>query len=92
MKIWKFLIYKPSVSSLEQVVGIPEGAKFLCVEEQGGWMVLWAMVDPKKPEVKRHFQIVLTGGDVPKASTYWGTVQFFNGDFVVHLYEVSDAN
>lgn len=47
---------------------------------------IWAEVDPDSPAVKRNFQIVGTGWDVP-SGVYCGTMISTEG-FVWHLYEI----
>lgn len=95
MKIWK---YDLDMMKSVQAVRMPAGAKALSVgiqfEER---LVLWAEVDPDKPHTDVWFYLVQTGKDIPDGVVwagrkYIGTVQFWNGDYVLHIYEGFDPN
>lgn len=81
MVIWKYSLGTPDVS-----IGVPKGARVLCVQLQNNKPTLWMEVNPTNPEERRHFVTVPTGDGVPTGK-YIGTVQFSNG-LVFHTYEV----
>lgn len=66
---------------------MPEEAKLLSIGEQGGQLVLWALVDLSAPLRMRHFELCWTGfpGPDPR-STYVGTCQV--GPLVWHVFDV----
>lgn len=101
MKIWKYC---------QSVGRIPANGLFtlrmrreqsiLSVQPQyGDDLVIWALVNPDAPEAFYTFLAVRTGGEMPEspegfAYRYLQTVQFHQGDLVLHLFllEVSDAS
>lgn len=81
--IWKFPI--PDTGWVE----IPEGARVLSAgvqrEQQ---IVIWAMVDPEAPKVRRLFTVYGTGREIPaygRNASFVGTV--FIGPFVFHVFD-----
>lgn len=68
---------------------LPEGAKFLSVQNQLETLTLWFEVDTQKEDEVRRFQVVVTGGEPPDSGTYLGTVQLAGGTFVAHVYETT---
>jgi len=70
-------IYKYNLELLgTQTLSIPSDAEFLSVQEQGGQLALWAVVDTDLPE--REFTITLhgTGNPMPELhGCYIDTVQ-----------------
>lgn len=83
--IWKFNLRTHGAKR----VSMPKGARVLSVQNQGGAMVLWALVNPSAPEAERTFYSAMTGEpfDAEKLE-FIGTVQFNNGEFVAHVFEV----
>lgn len=81
-------IYKYGLEPIpEQTVSLPENAKVLSVQVQQGQLNLWAMVDPKLPCMKKTIRIYPTGGQLPESpGVFFGTVQLFNGDIVIHVF------
>lgn len=73
-----------------QHISIPAGARFLCVQEQGTNLCLWALVDTKQPLTLRQIQIVGTGyiADGCFEEGYIGTVQMKDG-YVWHVFDAS---
>lgn len=88
--IWKF----PLEIRQHQTVNIPEGWKFLAVQEQNGKPVIWAEVNPDAPQRSWHILQLETGEKHPIADhTYLGTVQLRapnlpGGTYVVHVFSV----
>jgi hypothetical protein len=76
----------------EQQVMMPEGARVLSVQEQGGVICLWAMVETDRPfKTVRTFQIYGTGHSIPdglRHRVYVGTVQTEGGSLVWHVFEL----
>lgn len=86
MKIWKF-----PVALGTHPVAVPEGASLLSVGCAQGVANVWCACDPDAPKITRTFLGVGTGGDVPPAATFVGTVVVPEGlpfgDLVIHIYE-----
>lgn len=86
--IWKYLLSYPF-----EVCMMPEGAKILTVQTQGGCPVIWAEVDPQAEKERRAFRTLPTGhvwdNDAQEdyANAYVGTVQI--GALVFHIYETN---
>lgn len=87
MTIWKFEL---SIDD-EIVVQMPEGARILSVQTQGGPIpMLWAVVDPTAPKVKR--RLILRGTGHPMSLEdailpFIGTFQLQGGALVFHLFD-----
>lgn len=79
--------YPLRVVADKQAHDIPAGT-FLSVQNQRGTITLWFEVTPGVPDTRRHFEVVLTGGEVPLGGKYLGTVQEQSGYLVCHIYEV----
>jgi len=78
-----------------QMVAMPDHALILSCQVQGvESLVLWARVLPDNPTVERWFYLVETGKEVPagKIFTHISTVQFWNGDYVLHVCEGINPN
>lgn len=85
-------IFKYPVNIVDrQEIEMPEGAEILTVQNQGGVICLWAIVDPEKEKLTRTIRIIGTGHDIAdgEAETliYIGTVQTNGGAFVWHIFE-----
>ena len=70
-------------------VQMPEGAKVLTVQMQGGSPYIWAGVDPDAPKVERRFRMYGTGHPIdPNLSLeYINTFQMHGGALIFHLFE-----
>lgn len=70
-------------------IEMPLDSEILSIQNQHGKMVIWALTEPSKPVEVRTFVKVLTGFEMNEPSArYIGTVQFDNGLFVNHLFEI----
>lgn len=78
--IWKF-----ELGFGKSTIEIPEGAKILTMQDQGGVLHLWAAVNPDADLEKRHFVTVGTGGVINEGLEYIGTYQ--ESAFVWHVFE-----
>jgi hypothetical protein len=85
--IWKYNIDISDVCH----VAMQQGAEILSVQQQGGWIVMWAIVDTEKPIEKRTFLLYGTGHTIPEipdaGRKYIGTVQLRGGALVLHIFE-----
>lgn len=72
-------------------VNIPKGARVLSVANQDEALMLWAAVTPSNPTEPRTFLVALTGQEIAVTPSFpfLGTVLFDNGNFVVHVFEVT---
>jgi hypothetical protein len=67
-------------------------ARILSVQEQGGNLQLWALIDEGLPLQKRVFRVFGTGQDIPSEPLrYIGTVQMDDGALVAHVFEKEAA-
>jgi hypothetical protein len=87
-KIWKYsFLMKPGTFKLN----VPRGAKFLTAQIQYADPVMWAIVEGDEKEVEsRTFVLLETGGGVldhPGVLRFMATLQFFGGEYVLHLFE-----
>ncbi len=83
--VWKFPLGRASI----QDVQMPRDAQILHVGLQGGWLNVWAGVDPvfRDDTVPRRIQVVGTGHEeLPDNVWHLGTVQ--QGPYVWHVFEV----
>ena len=84
--IWKFIL-RP----FDKEVVVPAGAQFLTVQMQGGFPVLWALVNPDQPKVRRKILLVGTGWTAdnwpPGGFPYIGTFQLEEMGLVFHLFD-----
>jgi len=70
-------------------IEMPLDSEILSIQNQHGKMVIWALTEPSKPVEIRTFIKVLTGFEMNEPSSrYIGTVQFDDGLFVNHLFEI----
>ena len=67
---------------------LPVGADTLDVSNQYDTGALWCVVDPSAKIEQRDFQLVETGGNVPKNGEYLGTYATLGGQRVYHLFEL----
>lgn len=91
-KIWKYeLPIRRSTDSGIFSLEMPAGAQPLCVMEQFGKNVLWAIVDPERDKEPKLFLRVGTGSDrsfdVGKVK-YIGTYYEKSQRLVWHLFEL----
>lgn len=81
------VIYKWQLTvSRHQEVVMQRGARILTVQNQGGMLCLWAIVNPEAPTESRYFSVFGTGH--PHESfpqNYIGTCQ--QGQYVWHVFE-----
>lgn len=60
------VIFKYQMPVLEQFsMHLPEGAMILRVQDQGGMLWLWAVVNTEAPTEERKFRAFKTGGAMP---------------------------
>ena len=43
------------------MIAMPRGADILCIKEQGGKCILYALIDTGNPLITKNFEIVMTG-------------------------------
>lgn len=83
-------VYKyPLVLDDRQTVMMPEGARLLSVQLQGGKICLWAIVDPSSRPQARCIRIAGTGHPIEDGLAFIGTVQTVGGVLVWHVFEVT---
>lgn len=85
MTIWKFKLDVVGSQRIE----LPAGSQILSVQEQGGDMQCWALVNPDAGLELRTIVIVGTGAPVPKKDMrFIETVQMLGGLYIWHVFEV----
>ena len=88
--VWKKLL-SPSVSKI-QTITVPVGATFLHADRQHGDVAVWFQCDPQNTVLEERELIVLpTGGTIfPDEGDlrYLGTPIFYDGNLVLHVFEV----
>jgi len=90
--IWKF----PLEFRKYQEIEVPVGARFLSVQNQRNTPTIWAEVSPNKGGAgmelsTERWRIAMydTGSSFDwENQMYLGTVQLYNGESVVHVYEI----
>jgi hypothetical protein len=88
--VWK---YEISLETLQELQ-IPKGAILLSLQRQGhrkdDKLCLWCLVDTEEEKEARTFFLLGTGEELPTGIKYEyvGTIQYFSGVPMVHLFEV----
>lgn len=65
-----------------------KGADIIHVAAQYDTGVIWAKVDPDAKTEMRDFELVKTGGEVPKKGAHLGSYTTMGGKLAFHLFEV----
>ena len=85
MRIWKWMLNMTDVQAVE----MPDSAKLLTVQLQGGMPQLWALCDENAPKEPRRIAIYGTGNQMPdEPGEYIATFQLHGGALVFHAFEV----
>jgi hypothetical protein len=83
--VWKYNI---AIDDYQQFA-MPSGAQPLCVQMQGSFAQLWALVDPDAQVETRYFRLAGTGHQIDDTNPrYIGSFQMNNGVFIFHLFEI----
>jgi hypothetical protein len=73
-------------------IAMPHGATVLSAQSQGGRLRLWASTDPSDAKTEdRDFYVAMTGEPincVRVRPVFIGSVQFEEGAYVVHVFEL----
>lgn len=81
--------YKLKVAD-KQTIMMPRHSQILSIQEQGGDITLWALVDPfyQKEPAEYHFAIIGTGHPIEEMEpfTHLATIQT-SGGFVWHIFQ-----
>lgn len=81
--IWKFVL--PPVDVVD--VPMPQGAKILSVQAQGGIPCVWAQVETTNVMEMRRFYVFMTGEEIDtEHKEYLGTILLRGGSYVIHIY------
>jgi hypothetical protein len=79
-------IWKYNLTNQHTLIQMPEGAEIICIQVQDSTPCIWAIVDPNKPLMPRHFERIGTGWDLWKNThKYIGTYQ--EPGYVWHVFE-----
>ena len=83
------VIYKYVLKNDRTVLDLPKGAKVLTAQMQDEDVCLWVMVDPKRENETRIFNMYGTGHTIinPEQLVYVATVQMHDGEVVLHVFE-----
>lgn len=101
MKIIKKFVFEPRASVGEQHVELDQTAEILSIQKQRESIAMWVS-EPSRGRFlpvaadapaeitlrRRTFVVLLTGDGVPPRHEHRATVQFDNGAFVAHLFEI----
>lgn len=81
-------IYKYELKSRKEVLMLPTSAQFLSVQLQGSVAVVWVKLDPLLKPVEITVESFETGTPMfnYKNLNYMGTVQWYNGEYVLHYF------
>ena len=89
MRVWKYKL----TYNTRQVLELPIGSKVLSFQSQKEQPVIWVLVEADEPDAlcESHTFILLETGQCFSESSlvYIGTAQFYGGDYVLHLFELS---
>ena len=93
LTVWKFALEAaPDV----QRIKMPAGARMLSAGEQGSELCIWALVDPKQPEVQHLIRIAGTGhplaATVDPGTAYIGRATFAGGALQVHVFDLGEEH
>lgn len=88
----KIFKYRLDVTDVQKIT-LPALSDILSVQEQYGYLSLWALVDPDEKEMIDYDILIFGTGHPIEGSVFeddypWflGTVQFFNGEQVYHVF------
>lgn len=73
----------------DQIVMMPRGSAVLTVQEQGGRLAMWAIVNTEAPHAAHRIAVVGTGNPMPvdlHRGNYIGSVQQHGGALVWHIF------
>lgn len=86
IEIWKHSL--PLAGHVE--INMPIESDILSVQAQHNVLTMWTIGDSSKEKVTRRFEINMTGEPLENyiVRQYIGTVQFGNGNFVTHVFEL----
>lgn len=74
---------------LDFYVDVPRHAIALDVQEQGGVITLWALVDADQPEQERwHYVARMTGEYIDRSGTHVKTIQRQDTWLVYHVFKL----
>lgn len=83
--VWKFRVTADDYFTLD----LPKGAKPLSVQEQGGEVQMWCLVNDNETIYERRtFRLAGTGHPIKDNVVFIGTFQLDGGSLVFHLFEV----
>ncbi len=86
MKVYKWPIPLTHRFSLQ----MPQGSIILTAQLQGETPVIWALVDPTKPEEQKNFALLETGQTFDEGVLHYiATFQFVSGRSILHLFQIT---
>lgn len=72
---------------------LPEGAMILKLDMQFEKPVLWALVDPSRPLIRRTFRLAGTGHPIKESFDqlfFHGTFSMMGGSLIWHVFEIGN--
>ena len=87
LKVYKYIIDYDDYFDLE----LPRGAQVLTVNKQYNNLILWALVNPILPHIKRYFRLAGTGHPIKESINildYINTFQLEDGALIFHVFEI----
>jgi len=86
LKVFKYPLNMDGDTTLE----LPRNAQILSVGAQNSQLYLWALVDTEIGVIEsRCFSSLGTGWPITKPGKFIGTVFFFEGRLILHVFEVN---
>lgn len=89
--IYKYKVKQEAVTEVE----MPRGARLLTAKSLGVHVWVWAIVDTEEKEKEfRKIAVLKTGQEIPvnpDLLTHVETVQFREGELVLHVFECHEA-
>lgn len=83
MNIFKYQLQVKDI----QTINLPTNYKILSLQVQHGLPCIWVAVDNEQSTIPITFRMIGTGGTINlDESSFLGTLQFLDGELVVHVF------
>ncbi len=92
--VHKFVLGSPGDLRPRTTLQMPTDAKILSAQVQDGKAVLWALVGTRWWKAERQILALVTGEKLPVMeddAVFISTLQFADGAFVIHLFDLGET-